>query len=383
MHGIASGNRTLLCPTLARVPSQSGVSSSFELTIKATASGVTFLGHWDDERKKYVTTRTYKKRYTGSKQSAVDINGNLWEKSIDLEREISKTRDKNKKSAHGIVRSNLSNVNSDPQQISEINLDTETSAANIAGKSKKKCYIVNKREVRQRIYAYLNTQKGKKHLYFWTVSFPQGCPDDQCYRAFNTWLTSLRKVRHRKNGRGTYPPMLKAYIWVAERQENGTVHFHICIPHFMDVVRANAMMRGTLKNLSLQGAIPYKPHCIQLKKYNGVDICKNRKTGRIVNFAIKKGSRALASYLTKYVTKNDTAFEHLAWHNSREFSALFTGVTFTIKEFNEFGFGPFLNKVRVFKMNFALFIPWLFGPPPGLSNHLYQLNSYIQSLHDG
>ena len=171
----------------------------------------------------------------------------------------------------------------------------------------------------------------------------------------------------------------------------------------MHVQRANSLMRGTLKNLAKKGLMPgavcngktgeqyYLP---SIAKYNGVDIAKNRKTGRIINFAIKKGARALSAYLTKYVTKNDAgvpdengnitipAFTHYAWHNSRGFSALFTGVTFSIEEFRKFGFGQFLNRVRIFKMEFATFIPWLWGPPPLLMDHLYQLNSYIQTLYD-
>jgi hypothetical protein len=197
--------------------------------------------------------------------------------------------------------------------------------------------------------------------------------------------------------------MLRDYLWVAERQDGkradgrpatNTIHYHIAIPHYMNVQRANAMMRGTLKNLAKAGAIPYSLHQPQIAKYNGVDIAKNRKTGRVVNFAVKKGSRALATYLTKYVTKNNAGvanekgeievpgFEHLAWHNSRGYSSLFTAVTFTIQEFKDLKFGPFLNRVRVFEMNFAKFIPWLYGPPPLLTDHLYKLNSYIQYVTD-
>ena len=247
-----------------------------------------------------------------------------------------------------------------------------------AKKSRKKCYTVNKKEVRQRLLGYINTQKGRKELYFWTVSFPKGTPDHICYQAFNTWLTALRQYK-----------MLKDYLWVAERQTGdritdgraptNTLHFHIAIPHYMNVQRANAMMRGTLKTFAKRGEIPYQPYHPQVKKYNGVDICKNRNTKRIVNFAVKKGSRALATYLTKYVTKNDETFEHLAWHNSRGFSCLFTAVTFTVAEFQQFKFGQFLNRVRVFDMNFAKFIPWLYGPPPLLLDHLFKLNSYIQT----
>jgi hypothetical protein len=125
-----------------------------------------------------------------------------------------------------------------------------------------------------------------------------------------------------------------------------------------------------------------------------VDICKHRTTRKPINFAIKKGARALAAYLTKYVTKNDAGvadelgniavpgFSHLAWHNSRGFSCLFTGMTCTLNEFRNAGFGGYLNRVRAFKMEFATFVPWLFGPPPLLMQHLYELNSTIQTLLD-
>jgi hypothetical protein len=150
----------------------------------------------------------------------------------------------------------------------------------------------------------------------------------------------------------------------------------------MCVKRANAMMRGTLKTFAKRGEIPYHPRNPQIAKYNGVDIAKNRKTRRVTNFAIKKGQRALATYLTKYVTKNETEFDNLAWHNSRGFTALFTGITFTFREFNRNKFAHFLNPVRVFEMNFATFIPWMYGPPPAIEEHLYKLNSFIQNTAD-
>lgn len=227
-------------------------------------------------------------------------------------------------------------------------------------------YRVKKSLVRQRLLGYINTMKGKKELYFWTVTFPEGVPDDLCYRAFNTWLTSLRQRK-----------MLREYLWIAERQENGTVHFHLGIPHFMNVHKANAMMRGTLKNLIRKGEIKYSIH--RIRNYNGVDIAKNRKTKRVVNFALKKGARSLASYLTKYVTKNNTAFTHLAWHNSRGYSSIFTGVTYTIQEFIEEGLNQLLDRTQRLEGDFFIFIPWQHGPPRVITRHLYDLNSFIQS----
>lgn len=362
----------IVLPKLGSVPS----IAQDHLCIKASHTGITFL----QERK-------YRKRYTGSKYNAVDINGGLCN-AKELEAEI-RSRNEVKKSGHKkkqncspslLLLNNIAVENNDTQ-ISEENSNTGNFATNIARSSRKKSYTVNKKEVRQRLLGYINTQKGRKELYFWTVTFPEGTPDDACYQAFNTWLTSLRKYG-----------MLKDYLWVAERQlgdhledptsATNTIHFHIAIPHYMNVQRANAMMRGTLKNLAKAGAIPYKPHSRQIIKYNGVDIAKHRATRRVTNFAIKKGARALAVYLTKYVTKNDTSFDHLAWHNSRGFSALFTAITFTVEEFKKFGFSHFLNRVRIFKMNFATFVPWLYGPPPLLLDHLFQLNSYIQHIND-
>ncbi len=367
-------------PVLARVPGQ----GADELVIKATTSGITLLKE-----------NSFRRRYTGSKYSAVDIQGGLWLKATELQKEIklSAIRSKlringgewavaqwdgklpaKKRGQPGKAAPENILLNELPMQIND-NLSTRLSTK-MHQLSPKRTYRVNKREVRQRILAMLNTQRGKKEMYFWTVTFPEGTPDDLAYRMFNIWLTSLRQ-------RG----MLKDYIWIAERQDGkrneyrkatNTVHFHIAIPHKMSVQDANNIMRTTLKTFSKRGDLPFSTYACN--RYNGVDIGKNRKTKRVINFAIKKGSRALAQYLTKYVTKNDTEFSHLAWHNSRGFSSLFTGVTFTIKEFINNGWPALLNRAKIFKAEFFTFVPWSGDPPAALMGHLFQLNSHIQSL---
>lgn len=382
-----------------------------ELVMKLTTTGVTFMH-----------SRKFRKRYTGSTGCAVDINGLLWLNARELEREIKgSSKDKAKKKRLNMpveplsksLNENRLDLSNTKQELPAISLnflepdnfspDGDKNNLSLTKKGRKKSYKIDKAKVRQRIIAYINTQKGKKQLFFWTVSFPEHTPDDVCYKAYNAWLTALRQHK-----------MLREYIWVAERQTGerlkdknkaptNTIHFHIAIPHFLNVQRANAMMRGILKGYAKKGLIPgamcdgrtkdtyYKP-CIS--RYNGVDICKHRTTRKPINFAIKKGARALAAYLTKYVTKNDAGvadelgniavpgFSHLAWHNSRGFSCLFTGVTCSLNEFRRVGFGAYLNRVRVFKMEFATFVPWLMGPPPLLMQHLYELNSIIQTLLD-
>lgn len=376
-----------------------------DLVLKLTQTGITFLGHYNEETKKYEATGRFRKRYTGSKTCAVDSNGKLWLDAKELESIIKQPKDKSKKKSAGIPPDaqklfelpNPGDLFPGQAAISQENLNCENIspesanfAINIAKKERKKSYRVDKAKARQRILAMTNTQKGKKNLFFWTVSFPEHTPDDVCYQAFNTWLTSLRQ-------RG----MLKDYLWIAERQTGerlttdkaptNTIHFHIAIPHFMNVQRANAMMRTTLKTLARRGSTPgavcdHKTDAVyflpSIAKYNGVDICKHRKTRRVINFAVKKGSSALANYLTKYITKNDSEFPHLAWHNSRGYTCLFLGITCTLDEFKKAGFGGYLNRIRLFKMNFAVFQPWLFGPPPAVEEHLYKLNSAIQKLFD-
>jgi hypothetical protein len=339
---------------LAQVPSTVGDS----LLIKATSSGVTYL---KDGR--------YRSRYTGNKYSAVDINGNLWLRKSELVRHIKGPGGGKKKEARIKMQADHNNVNDFQGQISE-NLSTvaveNLPIINNNSTKPARQYFVNKKEVRQRILGYINTQAGAKELYFWTVTFPKGTSDPAAYKIYNHWLTELRKYK-----------MLKNYIWVAERQEIGTIHFHIAIPHKMCVKRANRMMSGILKGYSKRGEIPASTYTCN--RYNGVDIAKNRKTKRVTNFAIKKGSRSLVGYLTKYVTKNNTPFENLAWHNSRGYSSIFTGVTFTVKEFRSNGLYGRLDASKKFEGEYFVFVPWFAEPPRKLMEHLYQLNSFIQS----
>lgn len=338
-------------PTTPRLPRLLPVPNVMhELTVKVTLSGITVL---NDGR--------YKKRYTGNKFSAVDINGKLYVNSADLKRELRGPEKKAKKKPATPV--------TDLNALKTYEAESSENLSTLPKKSREKTYRVNKLEVRQRILGMIKTRKGKKELYFWTVTFPKGMADDLCYQAFNTWLTSLRQRK-----------MLRDYLWIAERQQNGTIHFHIAIPHKMSVVQANRMMRVTLTTFSRRGLIDVSVYAC--KRYNGVDIAKNRKTKRVTNFAVKKGHRALVTYLTKYVTKNDEPFKHLAWHNSRGYSALFTGITFTVGEFLKMGWKDLVLHRSVIQNEFFKFFPWRGEPPDLFIDHLVQLNDYIQWVVD-
>jgi len=334
----------LLPPSLLPVPWSDNYFQA--LRIKATSTGITIL-----------KTEEYKKRYVGSKHYFVDKVGRI------------KTRVFRAKGAseNNYVRSKFHNPYSGQATVKD----------NTA-----KTYTIKKTEVRLRILAMVEAQPdNEKELYFWTVTFPAGINDNDAYRCFNTWLTKLRQKK-----------MINNYLWVAERQKNGTVHYHICIPHKMKVVEANKEMRICLMTLAKNKELKYPLH--KLAQYNGVDIAKgntfDKKTKqwkrgkKAINFANgKRGRRALLSYITKYVSKNDsTDFTHLAWHNSRGFSRLFTGITFTFEEFTErFKLKDFVLAQSITGNDFYQFHPWLDGSPPFVRNELQKLNAFIITLN--
>lgn len=232
-----------------------------------------------------------------------------------------------------------------------------------------KLYSVNKKEVTHRIRNMVNAMRGEKQLYFWTVTFPQGTTDDTAFICLNKWMTRLRKEK-----------MLKTYLWVAERQENGTIHFHIAINHRMDVKKANRFMRACLFTCIDNNEIEFSRDAAM--KYNGVDISKNRKTKRVTNFAKGKRANALTNYLTKYVTKNTGAFHHLAWHSSRDYSNLIIAVRLTENEYNKTKMECLLNMDKVLTSEWFTFIPWKQQPPPEIVNYLAKVNGIIIDILD-
>jgi len=171
--------------------------------------------------------------------------------------------------------------------------------------------------------------------------------------------------------------MLKEYLWIAERQENGTIHFHMVINQKMNVQKANKFMRASIMHCINKGEINYSRD--QAMKYNGVDIAKDRKTRRVTNFAKQKSQKALTNYLTKYVTKNNSKFIHLAWHSSRGYSNLITAVRFTMSEYQKGKCELLLDQDKVLISEWFQFKRWKGSPPKDLINYLANLNHSIQT----
>ena len=294
----------------------------------------------------------YSNRYVGLRKVAVSPNG-----KIVIEKPSISTHENKPKRKIAKVK-----IDSD--------IHTQSAGDNINDhdSSNKHRFSIKKPLIRARILNYINQQKGTKELYFITVTFPQCVTDDLAYKFYNQWLTVLRS----KN-------IIRQYLWVAERQQNGTVHYHIAIPHRIYVVHANRAMQIVLTNAVRKQQLQWNIQAA--KKYNGVDLAKNRKTGRVTNFAVKKGQKSLANYLTKYVTKNNEKFSHYAWHCSREFSNLCLKISFTNDELLTCGFEQWINEVRIFESEYFIFYPWNNRPPPQVTKHFADLNhELLQTL---
>lgn len=228
-------------------------------------------------------------------------------------------------------------------------------------------YMIDKKEVSHRIRGFVNQMKGEKMLYFWSISFPEKTSDDTGHILMNKWLTRLRQEK-----------MINEYLWITERQENGTIHFHMVINRKMNVVRANKFMRASIMHSINKGEIQYDR--IAATRYNGVDIAKDRKTRRVINFAKQNKQKALTNYLTKYVTKNNEAFQHLAWHSSREYSNLITAVRFTWNEYQKGKSEMLLDNENPIIAEYYTFRRWKGSPPKDLMMYLGLLNNDIQEL---
>lgn len=193
-------------------------------------------------------------------------------------------------------------------------------------KKKKSTYKLNKSKVRNKLTALCRLEASRSFIAFYSISFPNDSEDKIIYKMFNKWLTNCRK----RYG-------LKTYAWVAERQDNGTLHFHILTPNWMDIQKVNKAMAVTINNEVLKGNASWGES--SMDKYNGVDVDspqypKQRKNENREQYRKRKASalkgdvrlrmKWIAFYLVKYVTKNREEFVHLPYHSSRDISALFT-----------------------------------------------------------
>lgn len=171
-------------------------------------------------------------------------------------------------------------------------------------------YKLNKKKVRSKIMAYSQLDKSRKFMAFYSISFPAGLDDFTIRQIHNTALTRIRKYRKSFT-----------YIWIAERQANGTLHFHMLTNEWLNIRITNHIYKAAIKTqIKKQNLTHIK---FDDKKYNGVDVKP------------VKNIQGLSKYLAKYVTKNDYSYNGLAWNCDKTISALVTHLYLDSVEFKK------------------------------------------------
>lgn len=184
----------------------------------------------------------------------------------------------------------------------------------------KKYYKLKKNKIRNKILNFFSLNASKKFCAFYTITFPMGIPDETAYKILNTWLTRCRKNEN-----------LKSYLWVAERQKNNTLHFHLITNNFMRIRTVNEFMKSSLLTEFERGNLKCNRKIIE--SYNGIDVDNlynsKRNKNKKERLSKSESQRKLSYYLTKYISKNDTLSERLPWHCSRDISALFISINYS------------------------------------------------------
>lgn len=198
------------------------------------------------------------------------------------------------------------------------NGDINTENENVS-KKKINGYRLNKKKIRQKALSFANLDASKKFIGFYSISFPLNTNDTIARQILNVFLTKLREKYNLSN-----------YMWVAERQKNKTIHFHLLTNNKMPINEVNSDMAKILDYYNKKGLISWGNS--SFNKYNGVDLSyagkkskfeTQRKPQKQSNYT--KNIKYIARYLTKYITKNDQIWDFLPQHYSRSISALCTG----------------------------------------------------------
>ncbi|WP_233882170.1 rolling circle replication-associated protein [Tenacibaculum piscium] len=235
-----------------------------------------------------------------------------------------------------------------------------------------KGYKLPKSKIRNKCFSFFNLKASKMFCAFYSISFPAGLSDEMAYKLFNTWLTRCRKNEK-----------LKSYLWVAERQKNKTLHFHLLTNQYMAIRTVNGYMASALKTQFKNGSIP--PEIEAPTKYNGVDVdnlyySKRRKNHK-KRISKAETIKKLSYYITKYVTKNTERFSRLAWHCSRSISNLFTSVCYS--EIEDTFLAEQLNlnadKIKMIENEYFNLFILLFDLPEQIFNKMHKANELIYS----
>ena len=187
---------------------------------------------------------------------------------------------------------------------------------------KKKIVSTEKKEIKLRTLSRRSKQKIRKkitcfarcykRLSFVTLTFLNKVTDEEAVNILRKFLDNAKKRSKDFE-----------YVWVAERQTKndafkGNVHFHMITNKYWKVEKWwNYWIELQLKN-------GIKPRKKDFKPSSAFDV-KQLNSSNI---------RSIASYVTKYVTKNDAKFKCQVWNCSKRVSELYTDF-YTTTEFTD------------------------------------------------
>ncbi|MCK0144032.1 hypothetical protein MWU78_00030 [Arenibacter sp. F26102] len=167
----------------------------------------------------------------------------------------------------------------------------------------------SKQKIRKKITCFARCYK---RLSFVTLTFLNKVEDKQAVDVLRKFLDNVKK-------RSTD----FQYVWVAERQTKnaefeGNVHFHIITNKYWKIDK-------------------WWNYWLDLQKKNGIEP-REKEFKPSSAFDVKQlnssNIRSIASYVTKYVTKNNAKFKCQVWNCSRRVSELYTDF-YTTTEFTD------------------------------------------------
>jgi len=171
----------------------------------------------------------------------------------------------------------------------------------------------------------------KNNFTLQTLTLVAPAADWLAVKCLNKYLTVLRK----KSG-------LFNYVWVAERQGNGNVHFHMILDRKFDIVYTNSLWVSQQESAGIKNEIA----CLKFKNDYNLTFKQAHKRGEITQKLVQqylnpvdvikvKNIDGMSAYLTNYVTKNETKMQCAVWHCNRNVSKLFTKQLISKKVFEK------------------------------------------------
>lgn len=318
-----------------------------------------------------IISEIIKLRSNEKKECKITGNGVIWLKKGEYGKKVSgkclepKTVTKEALTYNQILTNETKKITN---ELGIINLQSINGGANIhsgqeVGKTaRSNHYTVNKRKVRSRLTNFMNSEQGCKAMYFYTLSFPSQINYNTAYKLLNSTLTTLRKDHG-----------LKHYLWIAERQKRGTIHYHIAIFQHIKVRIVNDIVKKYLKHSIRLDNINWS--ITAANNYNGVDIAKDRKTRIPTNFADKSKVKKISSYITKYVTKGNDNFDRQAWNSSRSLAAVSDGICCSVYEIVSMFNNEILSDSATYANEWCMFFPWKKEAPPDYLKLMYDINT--------